>query len=354
MPPLKLTLAVEHYDRHLPLLPGEVRPEGIDLRIEHVTVEQGRHNRMLNEQAWDACELSFSSYIMAKARGRPLTAVPVFPRRLFSQSQMYVNAAAEIRGPQDLIGKKVGLRSHQTTLSVLANGDLQHEYGVSLDQVTWVTSDDEPVLFQPPRGIQIQRLPRSKYIEIMLVEGEIEGYFVPRMPRPFASTSPHISRLFGDSQGEELDYYQRSGFYPIMHLVALREEVAKQSPWAAMSLYKAFNDARDIAYRYYNDPNWSLMAWGPQALRRQQEVMVLEGWVDGLSRNRKNLARFIQYELDQGLIQHPLKVEDFFTESTHHTWRAVPAERARLCKPDCPNPHPRSGEPATEPQPLPR
>ena len=72
---------------------------------------------------------------MAKDRGSDLTAIPVFPRRLFSQSQMYVNTAAGINEARDLIGKRVGLRSYQTTLSVLAKGNLQHEYIVPLDQV---------------------------------------------------------------------------------------------------------------------------------------------------------------------------------------------------------------------------
>lgn len=86
--------------------------------------------------------------------------------------------------------KRVALRSYQTTLPVLAKGDLQHEYGVVLDQVTWVTSADEPVAFQPPDGVNIQRAPLDKNIENMPVEGEVEAYFVPRMPRPFINGSP--------------------------------------------------------------------------------------------------------------------------------------------------------------------
>jgi hypothetical protein len=99
---LPLTLALEHYDRHLPLLAGKVKPAGIDLHVVHVAVEGDRDERMLDHREWDACEFSLSSYLMAKARGAPLTAVPVFPRRLFSQSQMYINARAGIKEPRNL------------------------------------------------------------------------------------------------------------------------------------------------------------------------------------------------------------------------------------------------------------
>jgi len=319
MADLKLTLAVEHYDRHLPLLQGQVHPDNIDLQVQHVSVEQGRHERMLDEQAWDVCELSLSSYIMAKARGVPLTGIPVFPRRLFSQSQMYVNTAAGIQGPQDLIGKRVALRSFQTTLSVLAKGDLEHEYGVALDQVTWVTSADEPIAFQPPQGVDIQRAPRTKSIEDMLVEGEVEAYFVPRMPRPFVDGVPQVRRLFSDSKAEEISYYRRNGFYPIMHLIAVKSEVIERNPDVGMSLYRAFEEAKDTALHYYDDPNWTHLAWAPQLFQEERQVMGSDPWPNGVALNRKNLERFLQYELKQGLIPRLLDVEELFHESTLST-----------------------------------
>jgi len=317
MPELKLTLAVEHYDRHLPLLDRTVTAEGIQLDVRHVTVESGRHERMLDGLEWDCAELSLSSYIMAITRGAPLTAIPVFPRRLFSQSQMYVNTAAGISGPQDLIGKKVGLRSFQTTLSVLAKGDLQHEYGIPLDQVNWITSTNEPVSFQAPAGVSIQRAPQGSNIENMLVQGDIDAYMAPRMPVPFVAGAPEVGRLFQDSRSEEISYFQRNGFYPIMHLVAIKQEVADQYPEVTSALFTAFEQAKEAAFRFYDDPNWSSMAWAPQLAQEEQLIMGGDTWPNGLEQNRSNLERFIQYELDQGLIDDRLEVEDLFHPSCH-------------------------------------
>lgn len=55
MAELNLTRAIEHYDRHLPLLQGQLQPDGIILDVQCVSVDQGRHDRMLDEQAWDIC-----------------------------------------------------------------------------------------------------------------------------------------------------------------------------------------------------------------------------------------------------------------------------------------------------------
>ena len=102
---LSLTMALSHYDRHVPLFDGSVTAEGVDLKVLEVGQShplkhgQDRHERMLQKGEFDACELSLSSYLIAKSRGMPFTAIPVFPRRLFSLSQMWVNINAGIRTP---------------------------------------------------------------------------------------------------------------------------------------------------------------------------------------------------------------------------------------------------------------
>ena len=125
---LRLTIALSHYDRHIPLFDGSVQVDRVDLEVLEVGQSsplkhgQDRHERMLQKGEFDICELSLSSYLIAKSRGMPFTAIPVFPRRLFSLSQMWVNVNSGITSPQKLIGKRVGLSTFQTTLSVLAKG----------------------------------------------------------------------------------------------------------------------------------------------------------------------------------------------------------------------------------------
>src|ERR687887_1854846 len=156
---VKLTMALSHYDRHIPFFDGSVRVEGVDLSILQVGQSEplrdgrDRHERMVQKAEFDISELSLSSYLMAKSRGMPFTAIPVFPRRLFSLSQIWVNVDAGIRLPQDLVGKKVGLSTFQTTLSVLAKGDLQTEYGVQWRKIRWIVAKEETLPFRPQEGV---------------------------------------------------------------------------------------------------------------------------------------------------------------------------------------------------------
>ena len=319
---LKLTLAVEHYDRHLPLLEGQVQPEGIELKAAEVGQTQapgGRHERMLLHQEFDAAEVSMSSYIMARARGStPLIAIPVFPRRLFSQSCIYCHARAGIKRPEDLMGKRVGLNTYQTTISVQAKGDLQHEYGVPLNQVRWATAREELFPFQPLPGMNIGRISPGRSIEDMLAEGQIDALIVPRVPRPLAHPDKpgEVVRLFADARSEEARYFRKVGFYPIMHTIAVKESLLKDHAWAARSLLQAFEQSKEICYRRYDDPNWSHLAWARLLQEEERRVLGHDPWANGLARNRHNLERLVQYSWEQGLIPRPIPVDELFAEST--------------------------------------
>ena len=236
MAQIKLTMALSHYDRHIPFFDGSVQAEGVDLQILEVGQSEplrhgkDRHERMLQKSEFDICELSLSSYLMAKSRGMPFTAIPVFPRRLFSLSQMWVNIDAGINSPQDLIGKRVGLSTFQTTLSVLAKGDLQSEYNVPWRKMDWIVSKEEAVSFKPQEGVHIELVAPGKKIGTMLEQGEISALMVPHPPQQALKGSAKIRRLFADPKQEEIKYFQNNGYYPIMHVVAFKDEVLAKNP----------------------------------------------------------------------------------------------------------------------------
>jgi len=318
----KLTMALSHYDRHIPFFDGSVKPEGLDLTIfevgqsEPLKHGQDRHERMLQKAEFDICELSLSSYLMAKSRAMPFTAIPVFPRRLFSLSQMWVNVDAGIHSPQDLIGKKVGLSTFQTTLSVLAKGDLQSEYDVPWRKLNWVVSKEEAIPFKPQEGIRIEIVSAGKKIGTMLEQGEIAALMVPHPPKEALRGSKKIRRLFADPKQEEIRYYRKNGYYPIMHVVAFKDEVLAKNPWLAQNVMAAFDKAKELCLNYYDDPNWSRFVWGRHLFEEEREAFGDDPWPQGVTKNRANLEQFVGYSLDQGLMQKKLEVEQLFASNT--------------------------------------
>lgn len=318
----RFTMALSHYDRHIPLFDRSVQVEGIDLDVLEVGQSnplkhgQDRHERMLQKGEFDICELSLSSYLIAKSRGMPFTAIPVFPRRLFSLSQMWVNENAGINSPRDLIGKKVGLSTFQTTLSVLAKGDLQAEFGVPWRKIAWYISKDEAVPLKPIEGVDMQLIKPGQKLGAMLERGEIDGLMVPHPPQEALRGGGAIRRLFSDAKAEEIKYFQKNGYYPIMHLIALKDDVLKKNPSLATSVMKAFDRAKEICMEYYDDPNWSRFVWGRHLFEEERKAFGGDPWPHGVKKNRANLERFIGYSLDQGLMEKKLAIEELFAEST--------------------------------------
>lgn len=322
---MKLSMALSHYDRHIPFFDGMVILDGADLTVLEVgqsdPLRHGvdRHERMLQKGEFDICELSLSSYLIAKSRNMPFTAIPVFPRRLFSLSQIWVNVGAGIKSPKDLIGRRVGLSTFQTTLSVLAKGDLQSEYGVEWRKIYWLVAKEEAIPFKPQEGVTLELIQAGKKIGSMLEQGEIDALMVPHPPQAVVRGSDTIRRLFMNAKQEEIQYFRKNGFYPIMHVVAFKDSILKQNPWLARSLMEAFEKAKEICKHYYDDPNWSRLAWGRHLFEEERSILGEDSWPYGVKKNRANLERFMEYSLDQGLMERKMAVEDLFAPTTLDT-----------------------------------
>jgi 4,5-dihydroxyphthalate decarboxylase len=324
--PLTLTIALERYDRHMPFFDGTAKTApGLTLKALQVgqsgSLRDGtdRHERMIHDRAFDVAEFSMSTYLMAKNRGIPLTAVPVFPRRLFSASQMFVHPLSNLWEPKDLVGKKVALSSFQTTLSLLAKGDLKFEYDVPWESIHWLVTTDEKVPFQPKAGVKIDKLPKGTDLGVLLANREIDAFFLPHPPHSVTSGKMKARRLFADTQQEELRYFHKNGYFPIMHVLAIQDEIVKREPWVATALMETYASAKTVCESYYEDPNWSRLAWGRHYFEQERDLLPSDPWPIGFKANKANLEQFIRYSHDQGLISERYAPERLFVEATLDT-----------------------------------
>jgi 4,5-dihydroxyphthalate decarboxylase len=322
---LDITIALDRYDRHFPFFDGTVKaPDGIRYRALQVgqsdQLRDGtdRHGQMIHDKAFDVAEFSMSTFLMAIDRGLPLVGIPVFPRRLFSQSCMFVLADSDIEHPRDLIGRRVGLSSFQTTLSLLAKGDLKFEYGVEWEQIKWLLTTDEKVKFDPKPGVVIDRAPKSTDLGELLARGEIDAIFMPHPPHSVMKGHVPTRRLFKDPNGEEERYFKKYGWWPIMHIVAMHPDLVAREPRLPHALMEMFAQAHEINDDYYTDPNWSRLPWIRYAYERSQKVFG-NPWVNGFKKNKANLEQFIMYSHDQGLIRERYAAERLFVASTLET-----------------------------------
>lgn len=324
----RLRVALERLDRHVPFFMGTIAPpEGFEFEVLEVGLANApdrrdgtdRHTRMFRDSEFDICEQSLASYIMSKSRGGPFTATPVFPRRLFSQTCLFVNADAGIETPQDLRGKRVGIMSFQTTLSVQTKGDLQHDYGVPWKEIQWFAQQAEELAWENKEGLSIRRIPAGKTAGEMLVEGELDAMIHPLPPGGVTARSDRVRRLFSDARGEATAYFRRNGYCPIMHVMVFPQALVEREPWLPMTTLSLWEEAKSKAEAFYDDPSYSLLFFGRNELEDQRAVFGDDPWPSGLAANRANLERFVSYLADQGLIDAEMPVERLFDASVRDT-----------------------------------
>jgi len=321
---LHISLACWDYDRTRALQEGSVEVEGVDLNFLPLRVEE-TFWRMLRYQEFDACELSLGSYLIARDKGYPpLVAIPVFPSRAFRHSSVFINTDAGIREPKDLIGKRVGVPEYQMTMAIWVRGILQHEYGVPPDKIRWFTGgQEEPgriskVNHDLPQSVDISSIGPDQTLSSMLESGKLDALMSAHLPVPFVRRSPKVRRLIANFRAVEKDYYRRTQIFPIMHCVALREDVYQSYPWLAQSLYKAFCEAKEIcqASMYEFSALRYMLAWSIAEIEEEMEIFGDDLWPYGLKANRRCLETLVQYAHEQGLIEKEVDVSDLFAPNT--------------------------------------
>lgn len=307
---LKLTLACGRYDRTQPLIDGRVEPEGVDLTF--IPLRPGETFwRMLNHGEFDVSEMSLSSYTILRSEGDTrFIAIPVFPSRVFRHSAVYLRADSGIETPQDLKGKRIGVGDYQMTAAVWVRGFLMHEYGVAPEDVTWVIG--RPVrAIKPPEAVRTEAMPAETTLEDMLERGEIDALVSVMIPK---SLGCKVRRLFRQPRRVESDYYRKTGIFPIMHSFVLKTSLYEANPWLAVSFYRAFCRARDIAYRtmYDTDALTISLPWVIDEVEETRKIFGPQIWDYSIEGSRPTLEALVSYLDEQRLTRRRMKVEELF------------------------------------------
>jgi 4,5-dihydroxyphthalate decarboxylase len=323
---LRLSIAMSSNPRTWPILDGRVEADGIEW-VPSTVGPSELFWRQLRFQDFDVSEMSVSSLMMVLAKGnRDWLGLPIFTTRRFFHTWILIRRGAGIETPADMKGKRVGVPEYQQTAALWARGVLEHEFGVSpRDMEFWMErvpshSHAHAAQFVPPPGVVIHQIPPDKNIGAMLLAGELDATLlyirgggadlVDRSTSDLA-THPAIAPLFPDVVAEGVRYFRKTGIFPINHGMVIRRELAERHPWAALNIYKAFEEAAAIAERErfaqaeYHVLTGALPAEAEVALRRP--VMR-----HGIAGNKLTLETAARYSHEQGLTPRLMRLDEIF------------------------------------------
>lgn len=319
MPQLHLSISTGDYDRVRAIKDGRVPVQGCAVTYLTPPLEE-LFVRALIGAEFDACEVSFSSYLIALSRGKtPYRALPVFLSRVFRHSAFYVRADRGIARPEDLRGKRVGVPEYQMTAALWARGLLEDEYGVKPSEIEWCNGGleqpgrSEKLALDLPPDVTLTPIGPGETLSAMLATGALDALVTPRTPSCFGKV-PQVGRLFPDYRTAERAYAKKSGLFPIMHVLAVREELLRAHPWLASSLFAAFRQAKDIAIRELEEIGAYnvTVPWLAEELKDIRAVLGEDYWPYGLAKNRASIEAALRYSHAQGLSARRLTIEEAF------------------------------------------
>jgi len=328
MAKLNLSVAVGDYDRTRALIDGDVQIDGVD-PVYMTLVPEEIFFRAFRAAEFDICELSLSSYTVKTAQGNsPYIAVPAFVSRAFRHTAIYVRTD-RVKKPEDLKGRKVGLPEYQLTANVWARALLDDDYGVKPADIHWIRGGiEEPgrpekLAIELPPGVRLDNAPEGTTISGLLEAGEIDGFIAPRPPTLLENGHPNIGWLFPDPVAVAKDYFKRTGYFPIMHVIGIRRTLAERHPWLPGAVFKAFEQAKAIGLAKLSDTSATkvTLPFVEEALKNARTLMGEDYWSYGVEQNRKVLDYFLGQHHAQGLSTRRVSVDELFHPGTYEAFK---------------------------------
>jgi 4,5-dihydroxyphthalate decarboxylase len=239
---LVLRAAIGTYPHTRPLTSGKVKPDLLRLDFADISPINRAFAPMVREGRFDVCEMAIATFLQAKAYGKPLVLLPVVVAARFQEGALLCGTDSDLRGPADLVGRRVGVRAYSQTTGMWLRGILAEDRGVGAEQVRWVTFEDAHVAEyrDPPWA---ERAPPGKKMLAMLRTGELDAVIVGND----VPDDPGLRTVFPDPRAAAGDFCRKHGFVPVNHLVVGTRELAENRPDLMSELMRMFHEAAKIA-----------------------------------------------------------------------------------------------------------
>jgi 4,5-dihydroxyphthalate decarboxylase len=316
--PLKIAIATSGHT--VALKDGTVPIEGVEADFVEVVPIIAAFRRMVRDVEFDVCEMAPTTYLIARARGAPYIALPIFVMRRFHHGGFVVRPDAGIKVPKDLEGKKAGVRAYSVTTGVWTRGIFTNEYGLDADKVTWVVDDEEHVTTMKLPD-NVIHAPPGQSLASMMAAGALQAGFtgpagIGRAGAPTANweaggqtPAQNYPELIPDVANVEADWFRRTGIYPIHGTIVVKTDVLAKNSQVGRALFDAFTKAKAP----YLDRLKRGDGTTPEDIRYRSFLPLMGDPLPyGIKANRASIDALMTYALQQKLIPERMPLEQVF------------------------------------------
>lgn len=304
-----MTLAIQRFDRTQALHTGKIPTK--DVMVMYVPAATGVSGLMRG--VFDVAEMPLAHYTFLRDIGAPFTAIPVFPDRLFIQQYVYTRSDSGITSPSDLRGRRVVIPQYYMTASVWHRAMLKDGYGILPQEIEWHTlSPERDDRMQFPEGVKVVLSPDSHWSAKRLLDGTADCLMHEGVPVVLEDQAHTIARIYADVHSLQREFYRKTRFHIIVHLIVARQEAVNERPELLQELCDVFDQAKDWAYRVLQNERMTSLPLMRSYLDETRELFGADPWPYGLERNWAELDQFLAYAHDQGLTRQRLVPESLF------------------------------------------
>jgi len=331
VPPTRrlLTMAIQRFSRTNALHTRKVSLDNVlVLHAPPLTCAAGILNRV-----FDVVEMPLGYYVYLRSVDAPLTAIPVFPDRIFVQQYAYTRPDTGIDSFAGLLGRRVAIPKYFLTAGLWFRALLREEAGIMPADVHWFTTGPEiDARVHPPADVRVTVKPRPYLGLDLLLDGTVDCLLTEATPVVPEDKRDSVVRVHSDPHTLQKAYFERTGFHPIVHVVAVRREVAAEYPGLLQELCAAFDQAKLSSYRQLQNERVTDLPLMRSYLDETTRLFGPDPWPYGLQgRNRPELQALLSHAHEQGLTERTLDADELFApEVRDYRFEAVMVSGADL------------------------
>jgi len=279
------------YPQTQALKSGQIKSDRVQLRLTEVNPVYKAFLMMAREQRFDISEMALVTYLQAKAYGKPITLMPATLFGRFQHGTMLYNSERGTLTTDDLVGRRIGVRSFAQTTGCWMRGILWKDYGLDLSEVKWVTFEDAHLAeFRDPPGVE--RAAEGKDMTKMVLEGELDAaIFGGNIP-----SDPRLKSVIVDPDVAAKEWHHKHGTVPINHMAVVKTSLSQSDPGAVREVFRMLHDSKKAA-----------------GLPKPGTIDTLPFGLDAV---RPALELMSSYALEMKIIPRRYSVEELFDDTT--------------------------------------
>lgn len=316
----QLSIATWDYDRVRAITDGRVAVNGFEASYTVLPPEEC-FRRAWATHEFDVTELGLCTYLTKLSQdASPYVAIPIFTSRAFRHAAIYIRDDRGIETAEDLRGKRIGVPFYEMAAAVWVRGFLKDDFGVTPESIDWrhgglnSPGQTRRVSLNLPTEFPLRAIAADQTLSHMLAEGALDGIVTAHAPLCFDCGHANVRRLFPDYRQKEVDFFGRTGIFPIMHVLGIRRTLVNTDPTLPAAVFAAFVEAKRIAdadLREVAAPKIGL-PWIAAETEATERIMGPNFWPYGVDGNVKTLETAARYAHDQGLTSRLIGVDEMF------------------------------------------